>query len=92
MGVIEVMNQFREATKFALVSSTVVDADGYPYKKFIGDLKQHGPALVPKSAAELIATCYNNHYKLLLPGEDRLLFICDMKKNRKMRRCPQHAR
>lgn len=83
MGVIEVMNQFREATSFALVSSTVVDADGYPYKKFIGDLKRHGAALEPKEAADLIATCYNEHYKLLLPEEDRLLFICDMREVQK---------
>lgn len=83
MGVIEVMNQFRDATEFALVSSTVVDADGYPYKKFIGDLKQRGPILGPKGAADLIATCYNDHYRLLLPGEDRLLFICDMSEIKK---------
>ncbi len=78
MGVIEVMNQFRQSTKFALVSSTVVDADGYPYKKFIGDLRDKGPNLGPKPAADLIADCYNDHYKLLLPEEDRLLFVCDM--------------
>jgi len=83
MGVIEVMNQFREATSFTLVSSTVVDADGYPYKKFIGDLKRHGGALEPKGAADLIAACYNEHYKLLLPEEDRLLFICDMSEIKK---------
>jgi hypothetical protein len=80
MGVIEVMNQFREATSFALVSSTVVDADGYPYKKFIKDLKAKGSALDPKSAAELIAARYDQHYKQVLPGEERFLFICDMSK------------
>jgi hypothetical protein len=80
MGVIEVMNQFREATPFALVSSTVVDADGYPYKKIIKDLKEKGPMLKPKAAAELIATCYDDHYKLLLPEEERYLFTCNMKK------------
>lgn len=79
MGVIEVMNQFREATKFALVSSTVVAADGYPYKKFIGDLKTGGPDLQPETAAALIAACYDEHYKLLLPNEERYLFVCDMK-------------
>ena len=80
MGVIEVMNQFREATSFALVSSTVVDADGYPYKKFIKDLKFKGSALDPKSAAALIAARYDEHYKKLLPGEERFLFTCDMSK------------
>ena len=80
MGVIEVMNQFREATSFALVSSTVVDADGYPYKVFIKDLKTKGSALDPKSAAELIAARYDQHYKQVLPGEERFLFICDMSK------------
>ena len=79
MGVIEVMNQFRDATSFALVSSTVVDADGYPYKKFIKDLKVKGPALEPRTAAELIATCYDKHYQQLLPDEERFLFTCDMK-------------
>ncbi len=78
MGVIEVMNQFREATSFALVSSTVVDADGYPYKQVIRDLKTKGAALEPKTAAELIASRYDKHYKQLLPGEERFLFTCDM--------------
>ena len=80
MGVIEAMNQLREATSYALVSSTVVAADGYPYETFIRDLKDHGPTLDPKTAAAHIATCYDDHYKQLLPDEERFLFTCDMKK------------
>ena len=80
MCMIETMHELRNATKYALCSSTLVAADGYPYDKIFMELKTNGKNLVPETAARRIAAIYNDHYKEIFPDGNRVLFICDMKK------------
>ena len=80
MCMIETMHELRNATKYALCSSTLVAADGYPYDKIFMELKTNGKNLVPETAARRIAAIYNDHYKEIFADGNRVLFICDMKK------------
>lgn len=80
MCMIEAMHELRSATKFALCSSTLVAADGYPYDKITGELKRRGRDLAPQTSAELIAKTYNDHYREIFADGNRVLFVCDMSK------------
>jgi hypothetical protein len=80
MCMIETMHQLKGATDYALCSSTLVDADGYPYKKIFDALKSHGGTWNPRIAAQNISTIYNQHYQEILPDQNRYLFVCDVKK------------
>jgi hypothetical protein len=78
MGVLETMHQFRGFADYALVSSTVVDASGYPYKPIVANLIADGPALNPGLAAGMIRNEYNGHYEKLGRLKRRYLFSCDL--------------
>jgi len=78
MGMIEGIHQFREIAGYALVSSTVVDASGYPYRAIVRRLKKEGPKLDPRRTARLISDEYNAHYRNLGPMRRRFLYACDM--------------
>ena len=80
MGVIETMHQFRGISEFALVSSTIVDASGYPYQPIVANLQQSGKSLDPRTAAEMICKVYNDHYQQLGRLKRRYLFCCDTAK------------
>lgn len=80
MCMVETMFELKKSTCFAICSSTVVDARGYPYKEIITGLKTSGPTFVPNSAANFIADTYDTYYRELLGDPDRFLFICDMSK------------
>lgn len=80
MCMIETMHELREASPLALCSSTMVDADGFPYEKIIRLLKEEGSALGPHGAAEKMAQIYGKHYLEVFPDGNRFLFVCDLKK------------
>ncbi len=80
MGVIETMHQFRGISDYALVSSTIVDASGYPYTPIITNLQQQGKDLVPLAAARMICKVYNDHYQQMGKLKRRYLFCCDTAK------------
>lgn len=78
MCMIETMHELREVSPLALCSSTMVDADGFPYESMVGLLKEEGRALGPKVAAERMAQIYNQHYLDVFPDGNRFLFVCDL--------------
>lgn len=80
MCMVETMFELKNSASYALCSSTVVDARGYPYQEIITGLKTNGPTFVPKTAASFIADTYDSYYRDLLEDPDRFLFICDMSK------------
>jgi Clostripain family len=80
MCMIETMHELRDTSAFALCSSTMVDADGYPYEDIFHDFKTEGRNLDPAMAAQRISTTYNNHYLQRFPDGNRFLFVCEMNK------------
>ncbi len=78
MCMIETMHQLRAVSQYALCSSTMVDADGFPYEEIFKALKTNGQTYTPQTAAASISDIYNKHYLDLFPDGDRFLFICDM--------------
>jgi Clostripain family len=78
MCMIETMYELRNAAPFALCSSTMVDADGFPYEKIINFLKSDGNMLDPGVAVEKIAQLYNEHYLEIFPDGNRFLFVCKL--------------
>lgn len=75
MCMIETMYELRDACSYALCSSTIVDADGYPYEKIVAMLKKPSPTVTSRQTANLVADIYDKHY-----GDfpNRFLFVCDL--------------
>jgi hypothetical protein len=80
MCMIETMHQLRDACDFALCSSTVVDADGFPYENMFRELKASGRTLDPAATAKHLTAIYDAHYLSQFPKGDRFLFISQTKK------------
>jgi hypothetical protein len=80
MCMIETMFELKSVSKFALCSSTMVDADGFPYDKIYRELIDKGRSMGPRIAATRITEVYDSHYLESFPNGDRFLFVCDMTK------------
>ena len=78
MCMIETLHELRSVSKFALCSSTMVDADGFPYEKMFNELKVNGQKLGPSATVERLTQIYDVHYLEKFPKGDRFLFICNM--------------
>jgi Clostripain family len=78
MAMIETMLELRDCTRFALCSSTMVDADSFPYETIFSKMKADGKNLNPALLADAIAELYRQRYIRKYPDGSRFLFVCNM--------------
>jgi hypothetical protein len=87
MAMIETMHELRFGAKFALCSSTLVDADGFPYQDVFAAIKSDGATWNPSVAATSISKLYDKRYLKKHPDGSRFLFIVELNKTTKAVDC-----